>query len=331
MSIQWRRLTSLELLLAGGDMDNGNLVVTLSISHTTRSSTISQCALTEKTPASTFHEVMTPWDQSEQCLILKYGSDPNDKLDNDSTITSGNVFDEIQDVIQEGNIGAIEHHNTGSYCADNLNDEISDDEEGDADYVNGDEESIISDLDDGKGFTGNVANNKTKLKGNRLLKSLELDELISENFLCKLCCKESVNQKKGFGRTLSEDAMLKATTHNHAFTCTLIATCASGKHTFKIEPDRGVMKASTANGSGEEQPLRCHGCPKSTMKIQNYCINFYAHLMIQMLGLGQMALDTILGMLGIVSHAGLTTCWAAILWNSIGISEQKWGRSSPEQ
>jgi len=196
MSIQWRRLTSLELLLAGGDMDNGNLVVTLSISHTTRSSTISQCALTEKTPASTFHEVMTPWDQSEQCLILKYGSDPNDKLDNDSTITSGNVFDDIiQDVIQEGNMGAIKHHDTGSYSADNLNDEISDDEEGDADYVDGDEELIISDLDNGKGLIGNVANDKTKLKGNGLLKHLELEELISENFICKLCCEESVKQK----------------------------------------------------------------------------------------------------------------------------------------
>jgi len=156
-----------------------------------------------------------------------------------------------------------------------------------------------------------------------LLKYLELEELISENFLCKLCCEESINQKKGFGRTLSEDVMLKATTHNHALACTLIATCASGKHTFKIEPDRGVMETSTANGSGEEQLPRCHGHPKSTMKIQNYCINFYAHLIIQMLGLGQMALDNILGMLGIVAHAGSTTCWATIQ-NSIGISQQKW-------
>jgi len=77
------------------------------------------------TSASVFSEAVTPWHDADDCLIPEYGYDPNDKLDNDLTVSSGNLFDDIiQDVIQEGNIGAIKHHDTGSYCADNLNDEI---------------------------------------------------------------------------------------------------------------------------------------------------------------------------------------------------------------
>jgi len=101
------------------------MMVIPSISYTTRSSTIPQSMSTEMIPASSFCEVMTPWDQSEHCPIPKYGADQNNKLDNESMISSSNAFDDIiQDVIQEGNIGAIKHHDTGSYCADNLNDEI---------------------------------------------------------------------------------------------------------------------------------------------------------------------------------------------------------------
>jgi len=224
---------------------------------------------------------MTPWDDENDFLDTQYGDNQNDITDDESAVSCGNVFDDIiQDILQEVNVNVTEH-DTGSFCIDNPNDEISLDEEGDMDYVDGDKESTISGLDNDAEFTGNYTNDKTKEKGNGLLKRVKLEELIFEIFLCKHCCEESVHQKKGFGKILVEDAKLKAVTHNHAFTCTLVVTCPSGKHTYKIEPDKGVTKTSVC---AVQQP-RQRGQPKSTMKIQHYCINFYAHIMLQMLGL----------------------------------------------
>jgi len=128
---------------------------------------------------------------------------------------------------------------------------------------------------------------------------------------------------------LVEDTKLKVITHNHTFVCTLIVTCMSGKHTHEIEPDKGVTKTCHVNCIGELQQPRHHGRLKSNMKIQHYYIHFYTHLMLQMLGLGHTALDTILGMLGIASHAGLTSCWAKIQ-NLIGTSKQKWADTVQE-
>jgi len=73
----------------------------------------------------------------------------------------------------------------------------------DTDYVDGEDESTISGLDNNTNFMGNYTNDKTKENGSGLLKHVKLEELISEKFLCKCCCEESIHQKrfwKNFGR-----------------------------------------------------------------------------------------------------------------------------------
>jgi len=141
---------------------------------------------------------MIPWD--DYFPIPEYVDDKNDEMDNELILTSSNVYDHIiQDVIHEGNIGAIEY-DTESYCVGNLNDRVFEDNDGDTEYVVGDDESVISDLDNGMDFTGEYANDKTKQKGNGLLKRAELEDIISEKFLCKQCCEESVCQKKVLGK-----------------------------------------------------------------------------------------------------------------------------------
>ncbi len=76
------------------------------------------------------------------------------------------------------------------------------------------------------------------------------------------------------------------------------------------------VDAPDSEGANNEKKGKGHLC--STYWIENYTINIYAHLMIQMLGLGWTALDTILGMLGIVAHAGSKPAWA-LLHGAVGV------------
>jgi len=207
---------------------------------------------------------MTPWDDDSP--IPEYVDDKNNDTNNDLIATSSNVYNHIlQDMIYEGSIGAIKY-DTKSYCADSLNDGTVEDDNEDTEYVDGDDTSVISNLDNGMDFNGEYANDKRKQKGNGLLKCAELEDIISEKLLCKQCCEESVCQKKGFGKLLSKNAKLKAVMHNYAFACTLLVTCASGKHTFKVEPNREVTNISNGHGTNKEQQPKCHGRPKSQMK-----------------------------------------------------------------
>jgi len=63
------------------------------------------------------------------------------------------------------------------------------------------------------------------------------------------------------------------------------------------------------------------GHPRSIYWVENFIINYQAHLMTQMLGLGRTALDTILGMLGIAKTAGSQIAWASVRL-AVGMAQQ---------
>jgi len=67
--------------------------------------------------------------------------------------------------------------------------------------------------------------------------------------------------------------------------------------------------------------IRSRGHPKNTYQIENCGINFYAHLMIQILGLGRTGMDTILGMLGIIANQGSKPAWLLVC-NTVGTMQQ---------
>jgi len=76
---------------------------------------------------------------------------------------------------------------------------------------------------------------------------------------------------------------------------------------------------------------KTRGCPKNTYRVRNCGIHFYAHLMIQILGLGRTGLNTILGMLGIIAHQGSKPA-LSLVCNAVGSIQQVLaGRCCPKR
>jgi len=99
---------------------------------------------------------------------------------------------------------------------------------------------------------------------------------------------------------------------NKGFACMLVVTCKCQKHEYTLGPT-GVNETTNSRLiDTDDTRINTYGCPKDTHHIEGFAINYYAHLMIQILGVGWTALYTILGMLGIEPHAGSKPAWAMI-------------------
>ncbi len=96
-------------------------------------------------------------------------------------------------------------------------------------------------------------------------------------------------------------------------------TCGSGKHHMIVGLDGLDDRMNSENYVIDNN--RSRGCPKNTYCIKNCAINFYAHLMIQILGLGRTGMETILGMLSIILHQGSKPAWS-LVQNAVGSMQQ---------
>jgi len=86
-----------------------------------------------------------------------------------------------------------------------------------------------------------------------------------------------------------------------------------------------IANASNGNNNRETINEALDGCavqqnnkkrkgrPKSTERIQDYCINYQAYMLMQLFGNGVTGLDTLLGMLGLGVHSGSRRSWAIVM------------------
>jgi len=92
--------------------------------------------------------------------------------------------------------------------------------------------------------------------------------------------------KKGVSVSCLDDISLKATTEIKAFDSMLTVYYGSGQHQLIVGLDGLKESIDSEIDVTKNENRRARGCPQNTYHVENCSINFYAHHMIQILGLG---------------------------------------------